>query len=271
MSSLVLLPAVDVAAGQAVQLVQGRAGSERVFGEPREAARRWAEAGATWIHLVDLDAAFGRGSNAEVIGEVIADVTSLVGLNVELSGGIRDEASLERALATGCARVNIGTAALEQPDWCAEIIAEHGERIAIGLDVRTSSGGHRLAARGWTQEGGDLFEILERLEAAGCARYVVTDVNSDGMLTGPNVDLLSEIAKHTEAPLVASGGISTLDDIARLSSLAGPRSEGGVVEGAIIGTALYVGNFTLADALAAARGVPRAEPVEAPRTESAVR
>lgn len=264
MSSLVLLPAVDVAAGQAVQLVQGRAGSEQVFGEPREAARRWAEAGASWIHLVDLDAAFGRGDNAEVIGEVIAEVTSIVGLNVELSGGIRDEASLERALATGCARVNIGTAALEQPDWCAEIIAEHGERIAIGLDVRTGPNGHRLAARGWTEEGGDLFETLERLESAGCARYVVTDVNSDGMLAGPNFALLSEIAERTERPLVASGGISSLDDIARLAAIAGPRSEGGIVEGAIIGTALYVGNFTLADALSVAGN-------QAHRTEGAAR
>ena len=236
-------------------MVQGRAGSEKVFGEPRAAARRWAEAGASWIHLVDLDAAFGRGSNAEVIGEVIAEVTSVVGLNVELSGGIRDEQSLERALATGCARVNIGTAALEQPDWCAEIIAEHGERIAIGLDVRTGPDGvHRLAARGWTTEGGDLFETLDRLEAAGCARYVITDVASDGMLAGPNYRLLAEIAERTDKPLVASGGISTLDDIARLTAMSGERADGGVVEGAIIGTALYVGNFTLDDALAVARG-----------------
>ncbi len=251
-----LLPAVDVADGQAVQLVQGRAGSEKRFGEPHEAARRWAEAGAEWIHLVDLDAAFGRGSNAGVIGDVIAEIaemTGVIGLDIELSGGIRDEQSLNRALATGCARVNIGTAALERPDWCAEIIAEHGERIAIGLDVRTGPDGHRLAARGWTTEGGDLFETLERLDAAGCARYVVTDVNSDGMLAGPNLGLLAEIAERTPAQLVASGGISSLDDIARLTAMAGPRADGGVVEGAIIGTALYVGNFTLTDALAVAR------------------
>lgn len=251
-----LLPAVDVAGGQAVQLVQGRAGSEKRFGDPRQAARRWAEAGAEWIHLVDLDAAFGRGSNAAVIGEVIAEVASVVGLKVELSGGIRDAASLDRALSTGCARVNIGTAALERPEWVAEIIAEHGERIAVGLDVKSDPDGehHRLAARGWTTEGGDLFETLDRLDAEGCARFVVTDVASDGMLAGPNYRLLAQIAERTSRPLVASGGISTLDDIERLAALVPDRPGEPGVEGAIIGTALYVGNFTLTDALATARG-----------------
>lgn len=239
-----LLPAVDVAGGQAVQLVQGVAGSERVFGDPRAAAQRWQDAGAEWIHLVDLDAAFGRGSNAEVI----AEVTAAMDLQVELSGGIRDDASLERALATGCTRVNIGTAALERPDWCAEVIAAYGDRVAIGLDVR----GSRLAARGWTKEGGDLWETLQRLDAAGCARYVVTDVASDGMLSGPNTTLLREVCARTDAPVVASGGISSLSDIAALAALVG---EG--VEGAIIGTALYVGNFTLTDALELTRSSSR--------------
>ena len=235
-----LLPAVDIAAGQAVQLVQGVAGSEKHFGDPREAAHRWQAEGAEWIHLVDLDAAFGRGDNAAIIAEVTAGLS----LQVELSGGIRDDATLDRALATGCARVNIGTAALERPEWCAEVIAAHGDRIAIGLDVR----GTRLAARGWTREGGDLFETLDRLDTAGCARYVVTDVNSDGMLSGPNLDLLRSVCERTDKPVVASGGISQLADIAALSALV-PVG----VEGAIIGTALYVGNFTLPDALAAAR------------------
>ncbi|MFT4164449.1 MAG: bifunctional 1-(5-phosphoribosyl)-5-((5-phosphoribosylamino)methylideneamino)imidazole-4-carboxamide isomerase/phosphoribosylanthranilate isomerase PriA [Microlunatus sp.] len=238
---LQLLPAVDVAGGQAVQLVQGVAGSERVFGDPRAAAQRWQDAGAEWIHLVDLDAAFGRGSNAEVI----AEVTAAMDLQVELSGGIRDDASLERALATGCTRVNIGTAALERPEWCAEVIAAYGDKVAIGLDVR----GSRLAARGWTREGGDLWETLDRLDAAGCARYVVTDVASDGMLSGPNTTLLREVCARTDAPVVASGGISSLSDIAALAALV---DEG--VEGAIIGTALYVGNFTLTDALELTRG-----------------
>jgi 1-(5-phosphoribosyl)-5-[(5-phosphoribosylamino)methylideneamino] imidazole-4-carboxamide isomerase/N-(5'phosphoribosyl)anthranilate isomerase len=235
---LELLPAVDVADGRAVQLVQGVAGSERVFGDPVGAALRWQSAGSRWIHLVDLDAAFGRGSNAGLLAEVVGAVD----VDVELSGGIRDDDSLAAALATGCRRVNIGTAALEDPQWCARVIAEHGDRVAIGLDVR----GHTLAARGWTRSGGDLFDVLARLDAEGCARYVVTDVNKDGMLQGPNVQLLREVCERTDAPVVASGGISTLDDLrvlARLTDLG--------VEGAIIGTALYTGAFSLEDAISA--------------------
>ncbi|PFG16749.1 1-(5-phosphoribosyl)-5-[(5-phosphoribosylamino)methylideneamino] imidazole-4-carboxamide isomerase [Propionicimonas paludicola] len=233
---LELLPAVDVQGGQAVQLVQGVAGSEKVFGDPLAAAKRWQDAGAEWLHLVDLDAAFGRGSNAELLAGIISELE----LKVELSGGIRDDASLTRALSTGCRRVNIGTAALENPDWCDAIIAEYGDRIAIGLDVR----GTRLAARGWTREGGELWPTLERLNAAGCTRYVVTDVASDGMLSGPNLELLSEVCARTDAKVVASGGISQLDDLRALRELV-PLG----VEGAIIGTALYVGNFTLEEAL----------------------
>jgi phosphoribosyl isomerase A len=243
---LVLLPAVDIAGGQAVQLVQGRAGSEKRFGDPRAAAQRWQDAGAEWIHLVDLDAAFGRGSNAEII----AELTSHLRLNVELSGGIRDDESLERALSTGCTRVNIGTAALEQPEWCEEIIASYGDRIAIGLDVR----GSRLAARGWTRDGGDLYETLRRLDGAGCARFVVTDVAADGMLSGPNLELLRRVCEATDKPVVASGGISTLEDILALRELVGIG-----VEGAIIGTALYVGRFTLEEALVAAHLVSATE------------
>ncbi|MEL4357962.1 MULTISPECIES: bifunctional 1-(5-phosphoribosyl)-5-((5-phosphoribosylamino)methylideneamino)imidazole-4-carboxamide isomerase/phosphoribosylanthranilate isomerase PriA [unclassified Luteococcus] len=241
MNSLVLLPAVDVQNGQAVQLVQGVAGSEKVFGDPLEAASRWQGEGAEWIHLVDLDAAFGRGSNYEVLARIVDELH----INVEMSGGIRDDASLERALQAGARRVNVGTAALENPEWCERIIKEHGDRVAIGLDVK----GTRLAARGWTTEGGDLFETLERLNAAGCQRYVVTDVASDGMLTGPNLELLGQVCARTEAAVVASGGISTLDDLRQLRGLV-PIG----VEGAIVGTALYVGNFTLPEALAAATG-----------------
>ena len=236
---LVLLPAVDVAGGQAVQLVQGVAGSEKRFGDPRAAVDRWQRAGAEWLHLVDLDAAFGRGNNAELVAEVTAQAS----LHVELSGGIRDDASLDRALATGCARVNIGTAALERPEWCEEVIGTFGDRIAIGLDVR----GHTLAARGWTRDGGELYATLERLNAAGCRRYVVTDVASDGMLSGPNLDLLRRVCERTDARVVASGGISSLADIRALAELV-PHG----VEGAIIGTALYVGNFRLEEALRAA-------------------
>jgi phosphoribosylanthranilate isomerase len=237
MPALQLLPAVDVAGGRAVQLVQGVAGSERAFGDPVDAAQRWQRGGARWVHLVDLDAAFGRGDNRAVLADVIAAVD----VDVELSGGIRDDASLDAALSTGCRRVNIGTAALERPDWCADVIAAFGDRVAIGLDVR----GTTLAARGWTRDGGDLYETLARLNDAGCSRYVVTDVNKDGMLQGPNLALLRDVCARTPAPVVASGGISTLDDLRALASLA---DEG--LEGAIVGTALYTGAFTLADALA---------------------
>jgi len=238
MSRLELLPAVDVADGQAVRLVQGVAGSETSYGDPVEAALGWQRSGAEWIHLVDLDAAFGRGSNRALLAEVVGKVD----VKVEMSGGIRDDDSLKAALATGCARVNIGTAALEDPDWCARAIAEHGGRIAVGLDVR----GTTLAARGWTQEGGELFEVLERLDRDGCARYVVTDVTKDGTLRGPNLDLLRQVCARTDRPVIASGGIAGLDDIRALTGLV----EHGV-EGAIVGKALYAGAFTLPEALAA--------------------
>ena len=233
---LVLLPAVDVAGGQAVRLVQGAAGSETSYGEPLAAALAWQEAGADWVHLVDLDAAFGRGENRALLAEVVGRLD----VAVELSGGIRDDASLEAALATGCARVNIGTAALEDPEWCASAIARHGERVAVGLDVR----GTTLAARGWTEEGGELFEVLARLDD-GCARYVVTDVGRDGTMTGPNLDLLSDVCAATDRPVVASGGVSSLAD---LQAIAGLVPLG--VEGAIVGKALYAGAFTLEDAIA---------------------
>jgi phosphoribosylanthranilate isomerase len=241
---LELLPAVDVAGGQAVQLVQGVAGSEKRFGDPREAALNWQRRGAEWIHLVDLDAAFGRGDNRALLARIVGELD----VAVELSGGIRDDDSLEAALATGCRRVNIGTAALEDPEWCAAAIARHGDRIAVGLDVR----GRTLAARGWTREGGDLYDVLARLDAEGCARYVVTDVNKDGMLQGPNLDLLRDVCAATDRPVVASGGITELADLAALQGLV---DEG--VEGAIIGTALYEGRFTLEEALALTRSSVR--------------
>jgi phosphoribosylformimino-5-aminoimidazole carboxamide ribotide isomerase/phosphoribosylanthranilate isomerase len=233
---LELLPAVDVKGGQAVRLVQGELGSESNYGAPIDAALDFQSAGAEWIHLVDLDAAFGIGSNAELLAEVIGKLD----IQVELSGGIRDDESLRRALATGCKRVNLGTAALENPEWSSRVIAEFGDRIAVGLDVR----GRTLAARGWTKEGGDIFETIERLDKDGCARYVVTDVTKDGTLKGPNLDLLKSVCAVTKAPIVASGGISSLSDIEALRKLV---SIG--VEGAIMGKALYAGAFTLEDAL----------------------
>lgn len=239
---LELLPAVDVASGKAVRLTQGAAGSEEDFGHPVDAAQDWIRAGAEWIHLVDLDAAFGRGENRTVIAEVIA---SAGGVKIELSGGIRDDASLEAALELGATRVNLGTAALENPVWTASVIARFGEQIAVGLDVR----GTTLAARGWTEEGGDLFEVLKRLEDAGCARYVVTDVTKDGTLRGPNLELLKQVMERTDKPVVASGGISSLEDISNLLELV---SLG--LEGAILGKSLYAGRFTLEQALEIANG-----------------
>jgi 1-(5-phosphoribosyl)-5-[(5-phosphoribosylamino)methylideneamino] imidazole-4-carboxamide isomerase/N-(5'phosphoribosyl)anthranilate isomerase len=233
---LELLPAVDIADGQAVQLVQGVAGSEKRFGDPVEAALRWQQAGAEWIHLVDLDAAFGRGDNRDLLAKIVGTLD----IDVEMSGGIRNDDSLGAAMAAGCRRVNIGTAALEAPGWCARVIQKYGDRVAIGLDVR----GQTLAARGWTRDGGNLYDVLERLDAEGCARYVVTDVNKDGMLQGPNLELLRDVCSRTDRPVVASGGITELADLEALMDLVG---EG--VEGAIIGTALYEGRFTLTEAL----------------------
>ncbi|WP_100813756.1 bifunctional 1-(5-phosphoribosyl)-5-((5-phosphoribosylamino)methylideneamino)imidazole-4-carboxamide isomerase/phosphoribosylanthranilate isomerase PriA [Microbacterium lacus] len=239
---LVLLPAVDVAGGKAVRLTQGEAGTETFHGDPVDAALDFARQGATWIHLVDLDAAFGRGNNTAVLRKVIKQVK---GVRVELSGGIRDDRSLEAALESGASRINLGTAALENPEWAADVIARYGEAIAVGLDVR----GTTLAARGWTEDGGDLWTVLQRLEAAGCSRYVVTDVTKDGTLKGPNLDLLRQVTSRTPKPVVASGGVSSLDDIAALRELV-PLG----VEGAIVGRALYAGAFTLAEALDVAAG-----------------
>jgi phosphoribosyl isomerase A len=236
--ALTLLPAVDVSNGQAVRLVQGAAGTETMYGDPLDAALAWQRDGAEWVHLVDLDAAFGRGSNADLL----ADVVKRLDIAVELSGGIRDDESLRRAIGTGAARVNIGTAALEDPAWCDRACGTYGERVAVGLDVR----GHTLAARGWTRDGGDLFEVLDRLERAGCARYVVTDVLRDGTLTGPNVTLLLQVCERTHKPVVASGGVSKLDDLRQLAAL-----EPAGVEGVIVGKALYAGAFTVGEALTA--------------------
>ncbi|MFZ2512517.1 MAG: bifunctional 1-(5-phosphoribosyl)-5-((5-phosphoribosylamino)methylideneamino)imidazole-4-carboxamide isomerase/phosphoribosylanthranilate isomerase PriA [Gordonia sp. (in: high G+C Gram-positive bacteria)] len=240
---LELLPAVDIVDGQAVRLVQGAAGSETSYGTPRDAALAWEQGGAQWIHMVDLDAAFGRGENRALIAQVAAELN----VKLELSGGIRDDASLAAVLATGCTRVNLGTAAIEDPAWCARAIAEHGDKIAVGLDVlRDEAGVYRVRGRGWVTEGGEVWDVLDRLNNDGCARYVVTDVSKDGTLTGPNLQLLEEVARRTDAPVVASGGIAELGDLLAIAELV-PLG----VEGAIIGKALYAGRFTLPQALAA--------------------
>lgn len=235
-TKLELLPAVDIVDGHVVMLHQGEAGSETIYGNPVEAALQWQEQGAEWLHLVDLDAAFGRGSNREAVSRIVNELN----IKVELSGGLRDDAALENALELGATRVNIGTAALENPEWTAKIIEKFGDRIAISLDVR----GEKLSGRGWTSEGGDIWETIAQLEDAGCARYVVTDVIQDGTLQGPNIELLTKVCQHTNKPVVASGGISSLDDIHALKKLV-PLG----VEGAIIGKALYENKFTLHDAL----------------------
>ncbi|OBK27185.1 bifunctional 1-(5-phosphoribosyl)-5-((5-phosphoribosylamino)methylideneamino)imidazole-4-carboxamide isomerase/phosphoribosylanthranilate isomerase PriA [Mycobacterium asiaticum] len=242
--TLILLPAVDVVDGRAVRLVQGKAGSETEYGSALDAALGWQRDGTDWIHLVDLDAAFGRGSNRELLAEVVGKLD----VHVELSGGIRDDDSLTAALATGCARVNLGTAALENPQWCARAIAEHGDKVAVGLDVQIVDGAHRLRGRGWETDGGDLWEVLDRLDSEGCSRYVVTDVTKDGTLGGPNLELLTAVAERTDAPVIASGGVSSLDDLRAIATL----TDRGV-EGAIVGKALYAGRFTLPQALAAVR------------------
>ncbi|MED5814507.1 bifunctional 1-(5-phosphoribosyl)-5-((5-phosphoribosylamino)methylideneamino)imidazole-4-carboxamide isomerase/phosphoribosylanthranilate isomerase PriA [Mycolicibacterium sp. 050232] len=243
--SLILLPAVDVVDGKAVRLVQGKAGSETDYGSALEAAQAWQRDGAEWIHLVDLDAAFGRGSNRELL----ADLVGKLDVKVELSGGIRDDDSLKAAMDTGCARVNIGTAALESPEWCRRAIAEYGDRVAVGLDVQLENDSWRLRGRGWETDGGELWEVLDRLDREGCSRYVVTDVTKDGTLTGPNLELLAAVADRTDAPVIASGGVSSLDDLRAIATLTGHG-----VEGAIVGKALYAERFTLPQALAAVSG-----------------
>ncbi len=244
-TTLELLPAVDVADGQAVRLVQGAAGSETSYGSPRDAALAWQRDGAEWIHLVDLDAAFGRGNNRDLLAAVVGELD----VKVELSGGIRDDDSLTAALATGCTRINLGTAALENPRWCAKVIGEYGDRIAVGLDAVQVDGRYRLRGRGWVSDGGDFWEVLERLESHGCSRYVVTDVSKDGTLAGPNLELLGEVADIASAPVVASGGVSAIDDLLAIATLVDRG-----VEGAIVGKALYAGRFTLPEALSAVAG-----------------
>jgi 1-(5-phosphoribosyl)-5-[(5-phosphoribosylamino)methylideneamino] imidazole-4-carboxamide isomerase/N-(5'phosphoribosyl)anthranilate isomerase len=243
MSKLILLPAVDVADGQAVRLTKGVAGSEETHGDPLEVAREFVAQGAEWLHLVDLDAAFGRGTNTEVLRRVVDELAGSI--NIQLSGGIRDAESLDRALGAGVRRVNLGTAALAKPEWVMSVISSHGDRVAVGLDVRGST----LAARGTADLGADVFEVLELMETAGCSRYIVTDVDTDGAMSGPNLKLLGDVARHSRAPVIASGGIATLDDIAAIRDLVDIG-----VEGAILGKALYAGAFTLRDALSVANG-----------------
>lgn len=235
--SLTIFPAIDLVKGTAVRLLQGEAGTETNYGDPIEIAHQWREQGAQWIHLVDLDAAFGRGNNREVIGRILKEVS---GIQIEVSGGIRDDASLENVFDLGAARVNIGTAAIENLEWTRSIISRYGQQIAVGIDVREET----VATRGWTKDGGCVWELLDKLQECGCARYVVTDVMRDGTLQGPNLALLQKVAEYTQKPVIASGGISQLQDISKLKNLV-PSG----IEGVIIGKALYAKQFTLSAAL----------------------
>jgi 1-(5-phosphoribosyl)-5-[(5-phosphoribosylamino)methylideneamino] imidazole-4-carboxamide isomerase/N-(5'phosphoribosyl)anthranilate isomerase len=212
--------------------------------DPLRAALAWQRAGARWVHLVDLDAAYGRGSNAELIAAIVGELD----VSVQLSGGIYDETALGAALATGCQRAVIGTIAMENPDWVYRAVAQHGGRVAVGLDVADRLGrrGYRLAPRGGDRQFGSLTGALARLESAGCARFVVTESARDGALTGPNLSLLRYACRHTSRPVIASGGVSSLADLRALGGLAGHG-----VEAAIVGKALYTGAFTIEQALTA--------------------
>jgi 1-(5-phosphoribosyl)-5-[(5-phosphoribosylamino)methylideneamino] imidazole-4-carboxamide isomerase/N-(5'phosphoribosyl)anthranilate isomerase len=237
MSKFELLPAVDIKQGKAVRLKQGEISDKTVYGSPVECALDFQNSGADWLHLVDLDAAFGVGSNSEIVLEVINSLN----IKVELSGGIRTDESLAKALATSCDRVILGTAALEDPSWSSKVIKKYGEKIAVSLDVR----GETLAARGWVREGGNLYEAITRLASDGCAMFIVTDISKDGTLQGPNFELLEKVCKFSQVPVIASGGVSSLADLKRLVSM---QDIG--IKGAIVGKALYEGAFTVEEALA---------------------
>ena len=236
MKKFELLPAVDIKQGRAVRLKQGEISDKTIYGSPIECALDFQQAGAEWLHLVDLDAAFGVGNNAEIVLEVINSLN----IKVELSGGIRTDESLSKALAANCERVILGTAALEDPGWASKVIKQYGQKIAVSLDVR----GEILAARGWVREGGNLYEAITRLADDGCALFIVTDISKDGTLAGPNFELLERVCNFSKVPVIASGGISSLAD---LEKLVGMQDIG--IQGAIVGKALYEGAFTLADAI----------------------
>ena len=235
LSSFELLPAIDVSNGLSVR--PGTENSNESFGSPMDIASEWIASGAKWIHLVDLDAAYGKGENRKLISEVVSRCT---GINVQISGGIRDQESLTAALQTRASRINLATSALMDMPWVESVISTHGNQISVSLDAS----GSRLVARGSGEDVGKLEPVLQQLEDLGCARYVVTDVKRDGSLNGPNLELLEQVLSLTGKPVIASGGIAELSD---LEALVGLRSKG--LAGAILGKALYVGRFSLEQAL----------------------
>ena len=241
MKALGIFPAIDVKDGVAIRLTKGELNNQSKYGDPLEVANEFVKSGVNWIHLVDLDAAFGIGDNSEILASIIKNIN----IKIQLSGGIKDEQSLNKALATGCSRINIATSALEQLEWVESVIHKHGDKICVSLDVN----GKVLSPRGSNKSGGDLFQVITRLDKARCARYVLTDVNRDGALNGPNLELLKEVTSFTKTPIMASGGVSSLIDVKSLMQL---TNQG--VEAVIIGKALYTGAFTLTQALATVKG-----------------
>lgn len=232
---MILLPAVDIKDGKCVRLVQGDFARETVYDEdPVAVAKRYEAEGAQWLHVVDLDAALeGEPRNRALVKEVIGSVD----IPVQCSGGIRTVDAIDAAKDAGASRVVVGTAALRDPDFVCDAAARHGDFLAVGLDVR----GQTLQARGWTEEAGELWPTLQRLVREGVTRFVVTDVARDGMLQGPNYTLLAEVLEYTDRPVVASGGVSSTEDLKNLARMG--------VEGCIVGKALYAGKFTLPEAL----------------------
>ena len=241
MKALEIFPAIDVKDGVAIRLTKGELNNQSKYGDPLEVANEFVKSGVNWIHLVDLDAAFGIGDNSGILASIIKNIN----IKIQLSGGIKDEQSLNKALATGCSRINIATSALEQLEWVESVIHKHGDKICVSLDVS----GKVLSPRGSNKSGGDLFQVITRLDKVRCARYVLTDVNRDGALNGPNLELLKEVTSFTKTPIVASGGVSSLNDVKSLMQL---TNQG--VEAVIIGKALYTGAFTLTQALATVKG-----------------
>jgi 1-(5-phosphoribosyl)-5-[(5-phosphoribosylamino)methylideneamino] imidazole-4-carboxamide isomerase/N-(5'phosphoribosyl)anthranilate isomerase len=243
--SITLYPAVDIKDGRAVRLTQGAADAETVYDDdPVAAAKRFTDAGSPWLHVVDLDAAFtGEPRNRQLI----ADIIEQTGAKVQASGGVRSIEDVRACVGFGAARVVIGTMALSNPNFVKQVLDELGPICAVGLDVR----GDVLQARGWTEEAGNLWEAVETFTAMGVPRFVVTDVHKDGMMQGPNTELLARVANATDAVVTASGGVSTLDDIRAINKLHER------VDAAIVGKALYANAFTITEALAAARaGAP---------------
>lgn len=240
---MIILPAIDIKDGKCVRLLQGRMEDETIYGDdPPAMARRWEDEGAEWLHIVDLDGAFeGRGVNDETVRRIIETVD----MNTELGGGIRDLARIETLLGMGLSRVIIGTAAVEQPAIVREAVARFGaERIVVGIDARDGI----AKTRGWSADGGlSAVELGRSMRELGVVHTVYTDISRDGMLTGPNIEETARMARETGLKVIASGGVSKIDDIAALK-----RHEADGIEAVITGKAIYEGTLDVREAIAVA-------------------